>query len=282
MNRLDLLAKRLAASDEGEFIALAPASPPPHTETLEVADMMVRAGVDVLEIAVPSVFPWMEGATMQRHQLEAIAQRVTPAMAFDGIQCVRKRYPGLPLVAISFTTRVFSYGQRRFVESCARTGTDGVDIPDYPLVRSGDVTGFGAELSGHDIHFINPISTDLAMVPESTPEYHLLEGMVRSASGFLFIMAVAGGVSGVKPRLPVETLKPATERVRALQEKLAVSCPIIIVCGISTPEQVHASIEEVGADGVMLGSAVSRRLQAGESLESVESFVRSLKDATRR
>ena len=38
MNRLDLLAKRLAASGEGEFIALAPASPPPHTETLEVAE----------------------------------------------------------------------------------------------------------------------------------------------------------------------------------------------------------------------------------------------------
>ena len=36
----------------------------------------------------------------------------------------------------------------------------------------------------------------------------------------------------------------------------------------------------VGADGVMLGSAVSKRLQAGEPIEKIEPFVRSLKEAT--
>jgi tryptophan synthase alpha subunit len=76
-------------------------------------------------------------------------------------------------------------------------------------------------------------------------------------------------------------LTPACERIRRIEEKYGVNTPIIIVCGISTPEQIYDSLRVVGADGVMLGSAVSKRLQAGESLEKVEPFVKSLKDATR-
>jgi tryptophan synthase alpha subunit len=81
--------------------------------------------------------------------------------------------------------------------------------------------------------------------------------------------------------LPVESLKPAVARVRKLETELNVTTPIIVVCGISTPEQVRGSIREVGADGVMLGSAVSKRLQAGEPLERIQPFVAELKDATR-
>jgi len=76
-------------------------------------------------------------------------------------------------------------------------------------------------------------------------------------------------------------LKPAVERVKELEEKFGVNTPIIVVCGISTPEQVRDSIRVVGADGVMLGSAISKRIQAGESLEHIQPFAQTLKDATR-
>ena len=79
----------------------------------------------------------------------------------------------------------------------------------------------------------------------------------------------------------MDKLKPAVARVRSLEENLAVATPIIVVCGISTPEQVRGSLHEVGADGVMLGSAVSQRLQAGEPLERIQPFVAELKAATR-
>jgi len=95
------------------------------------------------------------------------------------------------------------------------------------------------------------------------------------------MIAQAGGVSGTKDSLPVDILKPAVERVKKLEEKFGVHTPIIVVCGISTPEQVRDSIRVVGADGVMLGSAISKRLQVGESLEHIQSFAKMLKDATR-
>ena len=59
---------------------------------------------------------------------------------------------------------------------------------------------------------------------------------------------------------PGDTLKPAVERVKELEDAMRVNTPVIVVCGISTPEQVLDSIRVVGADCVMLGSVVSKRL----------------------
>ncbi len=175
---------------------------------------------------------------------------------------------------------VFGMGQEDYVLACAEAGIECVDIPDYPLAGSDDVLGFVDALRKQDIHFTVDITTDEAVAPEGTREYALLHESVKRSSGFLFMIAQPGGVSGTKPTLPVDKLKPAVERVRVLEAELQVETPIIVVCGISSPEQVRGSIRDVGADGVMLGSAISKRLQAGESLEQIQPFLVELKQAT--
>jgi tryptophan synthase alpha chain len=248
---------------------------------MEIIDMFAEAQADAIEIAIPTRYPWMEGKAMQIHQLEAIEQGVRPSDSFGLMEAAREKYPEWPLIAINFMGPVLTYGQDNYIAGCARASMDAVDIPDYPLSRSDDVLGFGAQLLTNDTYFVVDITTDLAVAPEGTPEYELLRKLVRISGGFLFMIAQAGGVSGTKDTLPVDVLKPAVERVKALEDELGVHTPIIVVCGISTPEQVRGSIRDVGADGVMLGSAVSKRLQAGESVERAQPFVTELKDATR-
>lgn len=281
MNRLDMVFAELRKKGEGALVTLAPSEPPPFAHSLEIADMFAAAGADVVEIAIPSTFPWMEGETMQRHQLEAKVAEVRTTDSFSLATKVREGHPDLPLVAINFTCVLFSHGVERYINDCAQAGFDAVDVPDYPLGRSGDDQGFVSGLLEHNVYSVNPISDTLAMAGEGTKEYQLLCDMVRLSRGFLFVMAVPGGVSGVKDTLAKQSLARAVRRVRALQEKLNAPCPIVLVCGISTPEQVHASIRDIGADGVMVGSAVSRPLLQGTSLSEVQRAVETLKDATR-
>jgi tryptophan synthase alpha chain len=280
-NQMDEVFKKLHEKNEGALIPLSPGDKAPYTFSLELVDLFERIGTDILEIAIPTRYPWMEGANMQIHQLDAIRDDIKTSDSFGLMETAHQRHPNLPLVTINFMGPAFGYGIHNYSESCKRAGIVGVDIPDYPYVVSNDHEGFGASLHKNGVHFIVDITMDIATAPVGSPKYKLCFDLVRKSSGFLFLIAQAGGISGVKDKLPVDELKPACERLREMEAEAGVSTPIIIVCGISTPEQVRDSIRLVGADGVMLGSAVSKRLQAGESLEKIEPFVRSLKDATR-
>lgn len=281
VNRLDKSFDDLRARREGALIPLVPGDREPYSNSLEILDMFVKAGSDMVEIAIPTRYPWMEGRAMQIHQLDAIRQGVHSADSIGLMQTARQKYSSLPLIGINFMGPVFTMGQDVYVDECARVGIDCVDIPDYPLAGSGDRLSFVSALRDQGIHFTVDISTEEAVAPEGTREYTLLCDSIRRSNGFLFMIAQPGGASGTKPTLPVDKLKPAVARVRSLEEDFSVATPIIVVCGISTPEQVRGSVREVGADGVMLGSAVSQRLQAGEPLEHVQPFVAELKAATR-
>jgi tryptophan synthase alpha chain len=280
-NRIDDVFDKLQKKNEGALIPLSPGDKAPFSQSMELIDMFARVGSDIVEIAIPTRYPWMEGANMQIHQLEAIRDGIQTSDSFSLMEAARKKHPDLALVTLNFMGPVFGYGVQKYAESCKKAQMDGADIPDYPFVVGNDHEGFVNALHNHNVHFTIDLTVDVALAEPGSPKHFLLENLVKKSSGFLFLIAQPGGVSGVKDKLPVETLKPACEKLRMIEDKTGVHTPIIIVCGISTPEQVSDSLRKVGADGVMLGSAVSKRLQAGETLEKVEPFVRSLKDATR-
>lgn len=280
-NRLDFTFDRLRKNNEGALIPLTPGEKAPFTKSLELVDMFAKVGADAVEIVIPTRYAWMEGSNMLIHQLEAVRDGVQTGDSFSLMEAARKKYPDLALVTLNFIGPVMGWGFKEYAESCQKAQMDGADIPDYPYVAGSDHEGFVQALHDHQVHFTNDLTMDLAMAEPGTPKYTLCRNLVKKSSGFLFLIAQPGGQSGVKDKLPVEKLKPACERLRKMEEELGVNTPIIVVCGISTPEQVRDSIRVVGADGVMLGSAVSKRLQTGEPFEKIEPFVRSLKDATR-
>ena len=280
-NRLDTVFEQLRSRNEGALIPLSPGDKDPFSISNEIIDMFYEAGADAIEIAVPTRYPWMEGKAMQIHQLEAIEQGVKGADSFKLMEHTRKKYPDWPLLTINFMGPVFTYGVENYIQGCIDASMDAVDIPDYPYVSTNDSLNFVTRLINEKTYFTVDITTDQAVSEPGTAEYDLLCNSVKKSCGFLFMIAQAGGVSGTKDTLPIDILKPAVDRVKELEEKFNVNTPIIVVCGISSPEQVRDSIRKVGADGVMLGSAISKRLQAGESVEHVQPFTAELKDATK-
>ena len=280
-NRLDTVFEQLRSRNEGALIPLSPGDKEPFSISDEIIDMFYEAGADAIEIAVPTRYPWMEGKAMQIHQLEAIEQGVKGADSFALMKHTREKYPDWPLLTINFMGPVFTYGVENYIQGCKEASMDSVDIPDYPYAAENDPLNFVTRMIKEKTYFTIDITTDQAVSEEGTPDYKLLCDSIKKSCGFLFMIAQAGGVSGTKDKLPIDILKPAVDRVKELEEKFNVHTPIIVVCGISSPEQVRDSIRKVGADGVMLGSAISKRLQAGESVEKVLPFTAELKDATK-
>ena len=106
------------------------------------------------------------------------------------------------------------------------------------------------------------------MVAPSTPVERVARLTARSR-GFVYAaarMAVTGTASGLGDGVAV------VERVREVS-----SVPVYMGIGIATPEQARDAARV--ADGVIVGSALVRRVLDGQSAEDLESAVRALREA---
>src|SRR5207245_1533042 len=89
------------------------------------------------------------------------------------------------------------------------------------------------------------------LVAPTTPPARA-ERIVKLSTGFVYCVSVAG-ITGERDRLPSELLDQL-RRLRSLTD-----LPLCVGFGVSRPEHVRMLREE--ADGVIVGSAIVRRLE---------------------
>lgn len=277
INRIDAAFKQLQARKESGFIGLLPASLPPFTESLKLAEVMIEAGTDILMVHLPNFIPWMEGPVLQRAARKPRWEGLLREQVFELAGILRQKYPKLPLLIMTLYDSVFTMGQEKFIQLSNEAGIDGFDIPNYPY--NNDELGFYKLARENNLHCIIPVSYEVATAEEGTIEYEMLMKIVDKAGGFLFVMNAPGGKSGSDDLLTAEELKGAIDRVRGLLRARDNSCTVSVVCGISTPDDARRVVK-AGADSFMIGSAYVKMLQNGAGLDEIGRYIASIKKET--
>lgn len=217
---------------------------------------VIAAGADAVEVGIPFSDPMMDGPVIQEAALRALARGTTPAEVLDGI--ARAEAP-VPVAVMTYYNLVFRAGHKRMARSLAAAGVRGAILPDLPLEEVGPWAA-EADAAG--------IDTVLLVAPSSPPER--VERICGRARGFVYAVARMG-VTGERSDRGSETAR-VVAGVRRYTDT-----PVCVGVGISTPEQA-AEVCEV-ADGVVVGSALVRRLLEDGGPEAAASFVGSLRDA---
>ena len=280
-----LMAVARQAKKYGQLGVLVPMSLPPYTYTMNFVDMLVDIGTDILFIPfmTPAVrMPWMMGGTEQIVDYQGYQQGITSEMNWEIISKVRAKYPEKPIVVVSFFNDILAYGVSRFAKKCEENEIDGLDTPGYSFVTNNDYIHYSRDLNEAGCGLIHPISTELAMAPEGTEEYDLLCKMLQAGRGFVFIMTDSAGKSGATGHMPVDRMRPATARIKEVQQKIGNVIPVITVCGVATAENAAEAVCQAGTDGVMLASAVIRKILADEPLEKIGAYLKNMKEAMKR
>jgi tryptophan synthase alpha chain len=166
---------------------------------------------------------------------------------------------GVPVVVMTYYNIIFRGGHDRMAGLMADSGVAGAIIPDLALEEI-EPWADAADRAG--------VATVLLVAP-STPEERMA-ALCRRSRGFVYAVARMG-VTGEQSEL-ADTAREVAERARAVTD-----LPVCVGIGVSTPEQA-ARICEV-ADGVVVGSALVRRLLNGAGPEGAASFVSSLRRA---
>jgi tryptophan synthase alpha chain len=228
----------------------------PVGEWPRLIEGFASAGADALEVGIPFSDPVMDGPTIQEASTLALDAGSNPLAVLDE---VAKTDAGVPLVAMTYYNICFRMGHRRFAAALRQAGISGAILPDLPLEEVGPWAD-AADAEG--------IETVLLAAPTAPDDR--LPLIAERARGFVYGVGLVG-ITGERAELAASSLEIA-RRLKDITDK-----PVIIGVGVSTPEQA-AEVAQV-ADGVVVASAIIRRMLDGGSLEHAIGFVAELRAA---
>ena len=217
------------------------------------------AGADAVEIGIPFSDPVMDGPTIQAAGDRALASGATPAAILDAAAGLDV---GVPLVVMTYYNIAHHMGHERFARSLAEAGVSGAILADLPLEESGPWAA-AADAAG--------VETVLLAAPTASDER--LAAVCARARGFVYAVGLLG-VTGERAALAASAV------VIAGRLKAVTDLPVLVGVGVSTPAQ--AAEATAVADGVVVGSAVVRRLLEGDGPEGVAALVGDLRRAIDR
>jgi tryptophan synthase alpha chain len=253
---IDLEAHLRARRDSGRKLLVPYVTGGLGHNWVNVLRAMADAGADAIEIGIPFSDPVMDGPTIQEASQRALDLGATP----PGILAeVAELDVGIPLVAMTYYNIVFHTGHRRFAHTLAEVGVSGAIVPDIPLeenlewVRAADDAG---------------VATVLLASPV-TPDDRLVRICERSR-GFVYAVGLMG-VTGERA-VVAESASVLAKRLKAVTDK-----PVLVGFGVSTPQ--HAIDAAAEADGVIVASALMRKVLDGAGPDEVGQAVSAMRKA---
>ena len=221
---------------------------------LEVVRAVAAAGADAIEVGIPFSDPVMDGRTIQEASQRALQIGATPARIVDELSGLDA---GVPIAVMTYYNPVHHMGHERFAQRLAGAQIDAAIVPDLPL----------DELDGWaDAADAAAVETVLLAAPTTSDDR--LVAICERSRGFVYGVALLG-ITGERSELAAE----ATEMGRRL--KAVTDRPVLLGLGISNPDQARQAA--AAADGVIVGSALVRRLLEGGGPDQAAEFVHELR-----
>ena len=241
MGRIAERFARRKSEGRAAFVPFLTAGDPSLDRTVEIAVGLEADGADILELGVPFSDPIADGPVIQRSSERALARGVTLAAVLAAVRRIRERSE-LPLLLFSYFNPLLQHGLERLAGDAAEAGVDGVLVTDLPPEEGADwITAARAA----------DIDTVFLAAPTSPSER--LERVAEASRGFVYAVSRTG-VTGERQALSDEA-RPLVERLHELTD-----VPVALGFGLSTPEHVAEAAQV--ADGVVVGSALVRFLEA--------------------
>lgn len=236
---------------------------PQLDSALQIVPELVRHGAGILELGVPFSDPLADGPVIQASSHQAIENGMTMALALEQVRALTQAIPAAsmpPVVLMTYTNLLMNHGFASFARDAASAGMAGLIVPDMPLEESDELR---TVLEQHGLYLIYMVTPNL---PEAR-----IAAIAARARGFIYMVSVMG-ITGERTALP--DISGFAERLRR-----HTTLPLALGFGISTSEHVRQACAHV--DGVIIGSALIRRLQeAASAAQQAGAFLRELQAGT--
>lgn len=214
---------------------------PDFDTTLELIEIAVAQGVDVVELGIPITDPFLDSSTMQASMRRAIEHCSDPRRYVHVLADVRQAFPDLPIEVMIYRETLEIIGIRDYA--------DGLQEADLDATLVADAFSHPQAFRDRLDDALLPLGIlPMRFVPEPYRQYHL-EDVRENARGFVVVQTTTG------PHGHRKTVHPENgEKLRVVRAS-GIDLPLVLAYGIRTPAHIRKCIE-LGSDGVLIGTAV--------------------------
>lgn len=253
-----------AAHDEGRcaVIGYLSAGYPDLQTSIDAGKTLIDAGFDAIEFGAPYSDPCMDGPTIQRSSHIALSQGIRTRDVFSAVESL-VNYGGSVMV-MTYYNLMYAYGVDAYARDFANAGGAGLITPDLPPEEGGLWQAASEKYDLERTYLVAPSSPD-----------ERLQLIAKATSGWVYAASTMG-VTGARANVD-DAAKILVERTRQAGAEL-----VCVGFGIKSGEHVRAISSY--ADGVIIGSALIDRIDAGSggSLTELRTLATELVEGSRR
>ena len=264
-NRIYNKFRELTSKNRPALICFIVGGYPTIAHSEQIVSSLVKAGADMIEIGIPFSDPIADGPTIQNAYNTALKNGVTPQKCLHMCANLRKKFPNLPLLIMTYSNIVYKAGLEKFIKLSRLHGVDGFILPDMAIMESDAYVKVASD---------HGLATIFLASPNSNKQR--IEQIMNVCSGFIYVVSIFG-ITGTRLRYEKYTFR----NIRKIKKITQGRIPIAVGFGISRPDQI-VSIVESGADAVILGSSLIDRIKVASNhklmLNDLQTFVRQLRD----
>jgi tryptophan synthase alpha chain len=259
MSAIDQVFAQLRVSGKKAFLPFVTASDPDIETTEAIVRALADAGASIAEVGVPYSDPIADGPVIQASYQRALEKGFRLPQLFELGKKLTSEL-SMPMVTMTSYSIIHRTGMQRYVDQAQAAGYSGAIVPDL-LVEEAQPLAKVCRAADFSL---------IQLVTPTTPRQRQVQ-IAELSSGFLYFVSVTG-ITGERSKMPPGLL----ENVAWLREQTEL--PICIGFGISTAETA-ATLAPV-ADGVIVGSAIVRRIAQAQSrtaaVSSVTAFAKEI------
>ena len=231
---------------------------PQKNNFTELALSILDSGADMLEIGIPFSDPLADGPTIQSSSHTALENGVTVKDVLNYCEIVKSK-TDKPLILMGYANPMLKYGMKDFCKDAENAGVSGIITPDVPLEEYDSF--YSDEFKNFDkILLTTPTSSD-----------DRIKQIDDKSEGFVYCVSVTG-TTGSRTNFNESVFKNL-ERTYSLVKKNK----MMIGFGISSPENIKQFSQF--CDGVIVGSAIIKKVKEKQNISEIEEFVHSLNQA---
>ena len=230
-------------------------------DTIPLAQALVEAGADILEIGMPFSDPLADGPIIQGSSSVALANGMNLPVLFEQLKGLRAAVPETPVLLMGYLNPVMQFGVDEFCRQAAAVGVDGLILPDLPLAEYEEFYQETFKKHGLKAVFLITPQTSEARIRH-------LDSL---SEAFLYLVSGPGTTGGT-------TLPDAEEQAKYFERIAALKLrnPRLIGFGIADKTGFERACEH--AEGAIIGSALIRALSDAEDAPAAAArFVRGIK-----
>lgn len=254
--RAELMLQRKKESNEALLVGYLVAGDPDVYPSIDVIEGVTRAGVDIIEIGVPSKNPYIDGETIQRSHKRSIIKNEN--LPFEFWEELRNRIE-IPIWAMGYKESLID--SKLYLKLAEKRLIDGLVLPDCSIEENKKIAD---EVKNHEVDVIRFANA------------HMNDGEMKaglSEATFIYAQLYKGttGASDAK----FDNADKLYSRIREFSNATCVAG-----FGINTPDKVN-SIVNSGFDGAVIGSAFVSQLEK-QDMDSLYKLISNMKKETIR